>query len=369
MKNKEQNQRTLALADMALSRIKSLGLPAEPHVFETWYNYATGHNPALRGLINSILEEKGALTATDIDEICSRFGSVRTSDRTREAGAKATAELHEVTAGLETALESATRYSATLDKATELLGQTEDKDKLRAVVESTLVKTHQIQIANRMLQSRLSSSRHEITELQTNLETLRTESLTDSLTGLANRKCFDESLNRLLCEKPPASVHASLLMIDVDHFKAINDRHGHPVGDQVLRLIGQSISQSLKQRCTAFRYGGEEFAVILPETAERQAIKIADQIRADVTAKELVKRSTGERIGRMTVSIGVAYQQPGDTVESLIELADAGLYEAKRTGRNKVCRSKQRDADRLQWIGSGFPNSGPLERAIKCERL
>jgi diguanylate cyclase len=125
-------------------------------------------------------------------------------------------------------------------------------------------------------------------------------------------------------------------MTDIDRFKAFNDTYGHLTGDQVLRLAAMCVRQNVKGQDIAARYGGEEFAVILPRTTLGQALTVADQIRRGVMSKELMKRSTNENLGRITVSIGVAAYRPGDTGQTLIERADACLYAAKRTGRNKV---------------------------------
>jgi diguanylate cyclase len=126
------------------------------------------------------------------------------------------------------------------------------------------------------------------------------------------------------------------LMSDVDNFKAFNDKFGHLTGDQVLRLVAMAVKQNVKGQDIAARYGGEEFAVALPKTALRSAITVADHIRRAVMNKELMKRSSGERLGRVTISIGVALLRPSDTPQSLIERADKCLYVAKRSGRNRV---------------------------------
>ena len=107
----------------------------------------------------------------------------------------------------------------------------------------------------------------------------------------------------------------SLMMIDIDHFKTFNDNYGHLTGDQVLRLVGMSLKQNVKGQDIAARYGGEEFAVVLPNTALRQALTVADHIRRAVMTKELMKRSTGENLGRVTISVGVAMLKPGDDTD------------------------------------------------------
>jgi diguanylate cyclase len=132
----------------------------------------------------------------------------------------------------------------------------------------------------------------------------------------------------------------SLLMLDIDHFKSFNDNYGHLTGDHVLRLVAMSLKQSIKGQDVAARYGGEEFAVVLPKTALRQALTVADNIRRAVMSKQLKKRSTGEILGRITVSVGVSMLQPSENADCLIERADACLYAAKRNGRNRViCES------------------------------
>jgi diguanylate cyclase len=126
------------------------------------------------------------------------------------------------------------------------------------------------------------------------------------------------------------------MLTDIDHFKAFNDNFGHLTGDQVLRLVAMAVKHNVKGKDTAARYGGEEFAVVLPNTALRAAVTVADHIRRAVMAKELMKRSTGEHLGRITISIGVAALRKGDSGQSLIERADTCLYAAKRHGRNRV---------------------------------
>ena len=128
----------------------------------------------------------------------------------------------------------------------------------------------------------------------------------------------------------------ALMMCDIDHFKKFNDSWGHQTGDQVLRLVASCLSDNLKGRDTAARYGGEEFGVILRGTDLVNAIHVADQIRQAVQGRKLVKKSTGDVLGTITISIGVSQFAPGDTVESVIRRADACLYGAKQNGRNMV---------------------------------
>jgi diguanylate cyclase len=193
-----------------------------------------------------------------------------------------------------------------------------------------------METVNNKLEARLNASKQEINQLQENLEVVRTESLTDPLTSLANRKFFDQALSKAIADAFAKQEPLSLLMTDIDHFKTFNDTFGHLTGDQVLRLVALSVKQNVKGQDLAARYGGEEFAVILPDTVLRSGVTVADHIRRAVMTKELMKRSTGEHLGRVTISIGVASLRPDDSAASLLGRADQCLYAAKRSGRNQV---------------------------------
>ncbi|HYS44946.1 MAG TPA: GGDEF domain-containing protein, partial [Rhizomicrobium sp.] len=182
-------------------------------------------------------------------------------------------------------------------------------------------------------------SSEQVTELRTKLADVRKESMTDPLTNIANRKAFDEAVRAAMTAAQDGEA-VSLLMCDIDHFKTFNDTWGHQTGDQVLRLVATCLSENVKGRDTAARYGGEEFAVLLRGIGLDAATRVADQIRTTVETKKLVKKSTGDILGTITISIGVAQIAPGDTVEGAVRRADACLYGAKHNGRNLVINQK-----------------------------
>ena len=215
-------------------------------------------------------------------------------------------EIEQVMAMIGAAAGTASSYTENLANVSQKLGADPDDPAVRSIVESLVTATAEMQQNNQALEARLSASKQEIDQLQENLETVRTESLTDPLTTLANRKSFDDALLRAIAEARARNEPLSLLLTDIDHFKKFNDTFGHLTGDQVLRLVAMSVKQNVKGQDIAARYGGEEFAVVLPNTALRAAITVADHIRRAVMAKELMKRSTGEHLGRVTISVGVA---------------------------------------------------------------
>ena len=330
-------ERTTAFADIAFGQMKALRQPASPRNFEIWYAYASGYHPALNQQINATLKAKGTISEADLVQMYENFLSpTRLTERIDLVGSQVKGEIDQVMAMIDAAVGSATSYTESLAGATEQLVQSKDRDGLRTIVETLVQTTKAMEISNRSLEERLHASKKEINDLQENLEAVRTESLTDPLTQLANRKFFDSTLEKSIVEAVERNEALSLMLTDIDHFKAFNDNFGHLTGDQVLRLVAMSVKHNVKGKDTAARYGGEEFAVILPNTTLRAAVTVAEHIRRAVMAKELMKRSTGENLGRMTISIGVATLRKADTGQSLIERADMCLYAAKRHGRNRV---------------------------------
>ena len=333
----DEHQRTMAFAEIALGQMKALRQPATPRNYEIWYAYATGYNPSLNQTINEMLARNGTLTEADLERVYSSYLSpIRITDRIDNVGSRVADEIGQVMAMIDAAAGSASNYSESLAGMSQKISSTKDREGLRTIVESLVQTTNEMQQTNNSLEEKLSASKQEINQLQENLEVVRTESLTDPMTGLANRKFFDEALAKAITETATHGEPLSLMMVDIDHFKTFNDTYGHLTGDQVLRLVATSLKQNVKGQDVAARYGGEEFAVVLPSTQLRSALTVADHIRRAAMSKELMKRSTGQHLGRITVSVGVATLHKGDTVQSLIERADACLYAAKRNGRNRV---------------------------------
>ncbi len=341
----DEHERTMAFAEIAFGQIRALRQPASPRHFEVWYNYATGYKPSLNQAINEILTRSGTLSEAQIDEVYETYISAqRVADRIDSVGSQVMGEIEQVMAMIGAAAGNANTYSENLATVTQSLGAAADEPAVRAIVESLVKVTKEMERNNFALEERLSASKQEINQLQENLEVVRTESLTDPLTTLANRKYFDDALVKAIAAASAKGEPLALLMTDVDHFKRFNDTYGHLTGDHVLRLVAMSVRQNVKHQDIAARYGGEEFVVVLPNTILQAAATLGEYIRTAVMTKELKKRSTGENLGRITVSIGVAALRPGETPQALIERADSCLYAAKRSGRNRVISEADAEA-------------------------
>jgi diguanylate cyclase len=346
----DDHERTMAFAEVALGQIKCLRQTAVPRNYEIWYVYATGYNAPLNQIINETLARNGKLTEADLEQIYDAYLSqIKTSERIDKVGARVIGEIDDVMSLISDALGMSTSYDATLSGATQQLTDAHTREQVKAIAETLLASTRQMHNTNKALQNRLSLSKAEISNLHQSLEAIRAESLTDPLTGLGNRKHFDQSIEAAVQTALANGEPLSLMMFDIDHFKSFNDNYGHLTGDQVLRLVGMSLKQTIKGQDITARYGGEEFAVVLPNTALRQALTVADHIRRAVMAKELKKKSSGEILGRVTISVGVSMLKPGDDTDALIERADACLYAAKRNGRNRViCEADPEYAAEMQ---------------------
>jgi diguanylate cyclase (GGDEF)-like protein len=154
--------------------------------------------------------------------------------------------------------------------------------------------------------------------------------MTDNLTGIANRRAFEFSLKQEMVQADRYGSVFTIAMLDLDHFKQVNDRFGHETGDRVLRRICDISAAHLRNADRFYRYGGEEFLILMPETGLDGAVHLAERIR------EAVAQENQEGVGIVTVSIGVTQFRPGEPRNSLINRVDTALYAAKSSGRNAV---------------------------------
>jgi len=263
------------------------------------------------------------------------------------------AKVEQLAASLESTGEATSLFGNTLRGAAGALNADNSVGTAKIIVEKLILATRQMENRSQGLEQRLQESTSEVRALREDIESIRRQVLTDPLTGIANRKCFDEKLREAIAEAAKDGAALTLLMGDIDHFKNFNDTWGHQTGDQVLRLVARCLTENTKGRDTAARYGGEEFAVILPATTGGDALKVADQIRRSVQTKKVIKRSTGATLGTITMSIGAAQYRPGEDVSLLIERADTALYAAKRAGRN--CVRGESDPDVAPLLSSSQP--------------
>ena len=333
--NKDRAQ---ALARDALAWMTQRSISPTPENFELSYNFVGGENAELKRAIEALISNGCKFDASVMMILHQRyFRTPKEEDAVAELGEKITAELDSVLHILETAGRDHSAYGKTLSHASgELGGAKLGEAAIKNLIDQVIGATRAMEARSKTLELQLQTSSREVNDLRDRLESVRRESLTDQLTGIPNRKAFDKALLESIESSIESGDPLSLVMCDIDHFKSFNDTWGHQTGDQVLRLVANCLSENVKGRDTAARYGGEEFVVILPQTELTDAFNLANQIRKKVESKKLVKKSTGDILGIITISAGVTQYDANESAVEFLRRADICLYAAKRSGRNRV---------------------------------
>jgi diguanylate cyclase len=318
-------------------------LPVSPQNYEVWLTYLTNASPDLRQAVNKLIASGRPISSDDMEQIYERFFSTtHLSTQVLETGTRIAHEIADALDALKRADATTERYGATLNVAADSLQNSPiDGDALKRLINVLTSATAEMSKQNSSLSRKLAGSSQEMEKLRSSLRQARSEALTDALTGVANRKLFDETLRLRKEEADTEKTELALLLGDIDNFKSFNDTWGHQTGDQVIRFVASALTKFALPDHLVARYGGEEFAVIMPRTSLRDAGRIADQMRTAIEAKRLVRRSTNETIGAVTVSFGAAVYAPGETVGTLISRADECLYMSKHRGRNRVSLETQ----------------------------
>jgi diguanylate cyclase len=333
----DEHDRSMVYAAKAMERIKALRLPATPRNYEIWYAYATGHYPSLNHIIDDLLARRGEIAGATLEQIGARFvspGGIR--ERIDALGARVADEIDQIIASIEASVGSASDQSEVLASLGESLPRVRDGDSLRLVVEKMVMTAIESRNDRRRLEAKLNSSRTEICELQEKLQAAREASQTDPVTGLANRAAFERTLRQAVAWAAERGQPLALILGDIDDFKSFNDAWGPLTGDQVLRLVAAEMKKQSQPHDVVARYGGEEFAILLPDTALQAAYELADGLRRAVMSRDILNRTTGQNLGRVTMSFGIAAARKGDGADTLLRRADSCLYAAKCTGRNRV---------------------------------
>src|SRR5579871_6173082 len=290
-------------AKSAFERMHALEVRPVPTNFCVWYAYHTGKAPELRRAIDILASNRQPFSEPVNEELYERFFTLgREHNELRAGMARVQETLSELVSNLGEAGKSTSRYKSTLSEISGDIAADPAPDTVTVLVKRLLEETAAMQNKMELLDNQVSSSSLTIRQLRDRLEGMRREALTDSLTGIANRKAFDATLRDAARQAMENGSDLSLLFLDIDHFKRFNDTWGHQIGDQALRLVAKTLTDNVKGQDLASRYGGEEFAVILPQTALEDAVTLANKIRHAFAVRKLVKKDTGETIGGITVS-------------------------------------------------------------------
>ena len=325
-----------ALARQALEQLEGQRVWPTPLNYEIWAYVLTAPDSPLAKELKRIHETGQPITEEVAETLAAFLPRNRLSEQIRDTGQALSRELASAEQAIRSAQETSETFSTRLEETSRSLEAEPSSAALQGVVADLSDATRQMQAQNAEVERALAASTSEVAMLREQLEEIRKEAATDPLTRLANRRAFDEEIERVRAEAESRGDDFCLVLLDIDHFKKFNDTWGHQTGDQVLRYVASIIRKRVNAPRFASRFGGEEFAIILPGESLFEASPLVNAILKDVSSASIRRRSTNDNLGIITLSAGIASYRAGDSVHDIIERADANLYTAKRRGRNRL---------------------------------
>jgi diguanylate cyclase len=329
----EQANENLRLVLPMLAKFK---LPPNPINYTLCYEYIAGANRELHNILDKVLKEEKGLSREAAIELYRRY-IWDVERRTVEEQSKhlyvamtdTISEIEHTTNETDKSRQMLGQYSEQLSESSNLL-------EMRDIISEVVLETRSIARSSNDLHQMLSETKQEVATLREELERSRQQATTDPLTGLLNRRAFDQELMQAASDVNESRENLSLLMIDIDNFKAVNDNHGHLIGDKVIRFVATQIRKNVKGRDIVARVGGEEYAVLLPKTQLDNARILAESIRGSIERSRLKRIDNSQPLGGITISIGVTSYKHGEVTEDFLQRADGALYKSKNGGKNRV---------------------------------
>ena len=332
-----------AVAEKALCAMAEQRIPPTPRNFQVWFKYALGISADLTRTINILIGNRRKFDAATNEELFRTYVGPQVVS-TETAINNASQQLHDVLTSAKQFLARAVADNREQIRAiNDVADRTETGDDPKLLIESLMEELTKATVRATELEASFSEKSRELDAIRDSLNKSEQRAKTDMLTGLPNRHALDEFFRAAQIEAMENGTSLGALLIDIDHFKKFNDDFGHGVGDQVLRLVATALRERLREIDLPARYGGEEMIVVLPGASLATCAAIAERIRHAISERQIVRRSTGEVLRGITVSIGVGQFQFGETVVDLIDRCDRALYLAKKMGRNRVVTEDQLD--------------------------
>lgn len=335
LKYQHSIERSTEYFRLALPLMTKQAAGLHPISYAVWYGYVSGDNPNLRLEVDKQLQgNAGVLDEERTQALFWKFVAESDPNAAEKMTDGVDRVLHGMAESAALAGTETARYGSTLARLSDQMGGDQAHPVLRELLETT----HHMQRAIDQLRKRLDESQTEIKGLRDDLERTRRESLLDSLTGLANRRAFEQRLEVCVAQAQAGAAGAPpcLVLCDIDHFKRINDRFGHGFGDQVIRAVAQVLKTQAPEHAMAARIGGEEFALLLPAASLQASQVLAEKVRQTVGASRIRRHGQTDTQTRVSLSLGVAGWKNGQNAADLLDRADRALYEAKNSGRDCV---------------------------------
>jgi diguanylate cyclase len=337
MNYSESKEKSAEILRAAIGHMAKHDAPFNPVTFAVWYQHLAGINPGLSEALTGAIDRLSRLN----DESVRQLFEAHIAPPEHQVMNRVVESFQKTMTGMaDSAMRTshdAGRFGEQLSRLAQAL-ESPDMDKLSPHIVQARENTSEMRQSAQALEQQVAQSRQHIADLQAELGRVRQEGLLCPLTRVLNRKGFDQSLQAILDGGADADGAHCLVMLDIDHFKKVNDTHGHVMGDRVIQAMGEIMRACVKgqERISVARYGGEEFAVLLPHTPIHIAEGVAENIRQKVKSLKVRNRQTQEVVLTFTVSAGVARVAQGDKPDTLIARADAALYQSKQNGRDRV---------------------------------
>jgi len=329
----EQNAEYLRQILPLMSKHK---VATDPLNFAIFYEYIIGRNIALNNELDELLGKQAVFTSELSAQLFKKYICDTSIDSLEKINHILLQLITKTGEALDTTGEKASAATLDFQNQSKKLESNQDLPEIKIVLTEIIAGTKGLAETSMTLQAQLDDNKKEMQLLRQELEHARETAKTDALTGLLNRRAFDQKLNEYIEIHKQNNDDLCLLILDIDHFKQVNDTFGHQMGDNVLRYTANLMKQHITEYHCAARYGGEEMAIIMPNTQLNKAMEIAEKIRASLAKHPLKLKGSKKSIGKVTISIGVSSFKIHDSIESLIERADKAMYQAKDNGRNQI---------------------------------
>ncbi len=336
MGHHDAKDHALSLLREVLVWIGQHDVSPDPITYAVFYEHLSGRNDRLSAALEPLLAAQARLTDAQLRALHAAHIAAPGGDDAERIRGDMQRVMDRIADSAARTGEAAGAFGAGLDGLQNAL-QAEDAAALAVQVAQARQKTQVMQASVDALQEQVSSSHAEIERLRSDLERMREQAVRCALTGVLNRRGFDDQLQKMLATPPADGAEHCVVLIDIDHFKRVNDTYGHPVGDKVIAGLGEVLRMLPPEPGMSLaRYGGEEFAILLPSSSRRRAVRVAEWVRSRVGRIGLRSKQTQEVRLNITVSAGVAAWKPGDEARALLVAADGALYRAKAAGRDRV---------------------------------
>jgi diguanylate cyclase len=308
-----------------------------PLSYALWYEYMAGRNSPLNERVDIALQAGEPFDEEKVASLYVQFIAEPDIAENRRMQVSLERIVADLTKLVTLAGIRASDYNDSLEQYGDTLKRGVDVPALEALVQSLIEATQAMRTSSATLQEELESRNQAVEELRAELARARQEAHTDPLTGILNRRGLEVAIEKAGTGANGDGLDGScLIMLDIDEFKRCNDSYGHVFGDKVIRVVAKVLTNNVKGRDAVARIGGEEFAVFLPQTPLHGARVLAETLRQTVEKGRIKRVESAETISNITVSLGVAAYQSGETIENFMQRADRALYASKKGGRNRV---------------------------------